>query len=197
MVGWTPGRWFVCTASGCERGRGLGKRGQAWAGWAGYLGTLGTYLNPTQAVGAKARSLGAVRGKPNELKRLDVPVAVPTSRPPLAIRNESATRAGTASSFYQGWLGSTHLSAYHPDPSTSFPAQVNWFYTRTAIGRAASSQQQHSTPGRAPSIRTSPQTCPASQHNHSLTRLSERQGLSAFILYLHCTHSPWSFLHDR
>lgn len=56
----------------------------------GYLGTLGTYpgdcaRQAALAASAKAHSWG-VRGKPNELKRLDVPV--PVSNFPPAARHQ-------------------------------------------------------------------------------------------------------------
>lgn len=175
VVGWAPGRWCMHSKRVREgqEGQGVGKHGQAQAGYPGtWVPRLAVAVGgPNTRSRCQGPQLGGVRGKPNELKRLDVPVPVPTSRPPLAIRNESATRAGTACSFYQGWLGSTHLSIL-----------------RTLPARHSTAQQSN----RKKTIKTSPQTCPASS---TITHSADCPETRPVCSYLHCTRSPYCILH--
>lgn len=179
----------VCRASGCERGAGMADMAGYPGTWVRTWGVFGEFwgvlLRRTQHKQRVPRPAAwGVRGKPNELKRLDVPVPVPTSRPPLAIRNESATRAGTACSFIQGWLGSTHclssrpLSAQHrctPPHSTAQHSKAKQINRKSSFSFSAHQNIASNLP---------------SQHTlSSPTRRSRRRLVfvrTAFYCILHC-----------
>lgn len=202
VVGWTPGRWCMQSKRVRERGR-HGSHGRV----PGYMGTYlvsfgGVLLVRTQHKQRVPRPAAwGVRGKPNELKRLDVPVPVPTSRPPLAIRNESATRAGTACSFIQGWLGSTHCLSSRP---LSAQHRCTPQYSTAQQGKSTGRAAAASGP-----IKTSPQTCPASTHSLPLDGTDDVLYLFAlqsiaFCIVSHCVavarqsvSVSGSFLPDR
>lgn len=170
-------------ARGGRNGKARAERGQARAGdpgtWVPRLAVAVGGAPNTSSRLCQGPQLwgGGVRGKPNELKRLDVPVPVPTSRPPLAIRNESATRAGTACSFYQGWLGSTVLTCvYHPDPFLPSPSNSNSkSNSKSSFHQPAAGSQQPAAFLQGPSKHRLKPAQPAAQS------ITHSQGLSAFI----------------
>lgn len=168
-----------------------GARGrQAWQALAGNIGTsvrtwgggssACCYVRPCPTPTQQSKSVPRpaaweVRGKPNELKRLDVPVSDPTSR--AAARHQKRKCNSSRRQpvhFVQGWSIFCLLSITSEQQAVSSSA---------AVSAAAAVKQHHKDP-----IKTAPQTCPASTFT-LLTRSTVKDisiCLHCIVLHLHC-----------
>lgn len=160
-------------ASGCEGQAGMagyiGTSVRTWGGGGSFATAVPT---PTQQSKSVPRPAAwGVRGKPNELKRLDVPVSDPTSR--AAARHQKRKCNSSRRQpvhFVQGWSIFCLLSITSKRRAVSSPAVS-----------AAVVKQHHKDP-----IKTAPQTCPASTFTYSLAPLSRTSPFVCIALYCTC-----------